>query len=864
VYGGEVRGFAVITTVLCIVSSASAATLTGTVYLDVDGDSAFSAPDEPLAGVRVAFGPATYVATTDAAGEYTVTVPDGVSGIVWASVPEIGRPGPAWSSVTSATGTIEADIAIVPAADVGDTFSFVVFADSHMDGDDAIWTADDLGLALDQGLATPVPPRFFTIVGDITQANRPEDFAQVDAAFAAVDAPWVPVPGNHDWYDGGAAYRAKWGPDSYSFTTGGVHVVVWNSALSAAAVRTLITRDLEGIDPATTVIALGHVPPRDDVAAAMRDAGVDAIFTGHWHANRVIDHDGLVEYGTQTAVMGGIDLSPAGYRVVDVAGGSLAIAHHNFVDEPVVELVAPSSPACVTDGGELLVSVEVGSATTRVTATIDGGDAIVLERAGGWVWRGSYPALDEGAHDVTIPVEDVEGELVRRTASLYGCVADEALVDLAPMQTGEWRGLQGGPEHLGSVADPLPLPLAPLWTAALGGHAHLGAPVVEGGRVFVAISDFADGADDGVVALDLTTGATLWRYLADAPVHHAPAVADGTVVLATTTGRIIALAAEDGTERWTLDLAEGFDSTETALWASPTIADGTVYVGHQHRLVAVDVAAGTILWSATPEAAGDTSGSASALAVGVDDVVGAFHRNSGVASWTRDGEPRWRQEGPPVQGVNGAVLAVGDRLFVGNVAGAVTALDRRTGEILWTTPLIDAHTWAYASAGSFAYADGRLFVPLVWGRFVALDAETGAELWSKSARAGTLRTAHYRGDQPGFQASPLVAGDQVWAADTSGLLHAWDAATGDERWSYDLRVPVLGGMAAAGELLVVATWDGTVRVFADVDRVPTHAEPPAGCCSAGRPTADVVLGILLVAMALRRRRRHDRRVARSR
>jgi outer membrane protein assembly factor BamB len=850
-----VRGFAVVTTVLCTVSSASAATLTGTVYLDIDGDGLFSAPDEPLAGVRVAFGPATYVTTTDGAGQYTLTLPDGVSGIVWASVPEAGRPGPAWASVASASGTIEADVAIAPAADAGDAFTFVVYADSHMDGDDGAWTADDLGLVLDQGLATSVSPRFFTIVGDITQANRPEDFAQVDAAFAAVDAPWVPVPGNHDWYDGGAAYRAKWGPDCYSFTTGGVHVIVWNSALSASMVRTFITRDLETIDPSTTVIALGHVPPRDDVAAAMRDVGVDALFTGHWHANRVIDHDGLVEYGTQTAVMGGIDLSPAGYRVVDVAGGALSIAHHTFVEDAVVELVSPPSPACVTGAGELLVSVEAGAATTSVTATIDGGDPIVLERAGGWVWRGGYGALEEGAHEVTISVDDVEGELVRRIASIHVCVDDEALVDLAPMQTGDWRELQGGPEHVGSVPDRLPVPLAPLWTSAVGGHAHLGAPVVEGNRVFVAVSDFADAAADGIVALDLSTGALLWRYLAAAPVRHAPAVADGTVIVATTTGRIIALAAEDGAERWTLDLAEGFDSTETSLWASPTIADGTVYVGHQHRLVAVDAATGTILWSVAPEGAGDTSGSASALAVGADDVIGAFHRNSGVASWTRDGEPSWRQEGPPVQGVNGAVLAAGDRLFVGNVAGAVSALDRRTGAVLWTSPLVDAHTWSYASVGSFAYADGRLFVPLTWGRFVALDAETGAELWSKGARGGVLRTAHYRGRQPGFQASPLVTGDQVWAADTSGLLHVWDAATGDERWSYDLRVPVLGGMAAAGELLVVATWDGTVRAFADIDRVPTHVEPDAGCCSAGRPTGDVALGLLLVAARLRRRRR---------
>ena len=40
------------------------------------------------------------------------------------------------------------------------------------------------------------------------------------------------------------------------------------------------------------------------------------LFTGHWHANRMLVHrKGIVEWNTQTLVMGSIDHSPAGYRV---------------------------------------------------------------------------------------------------------------------------------------------------------------------------------------------------------------------------------------------------------------------------------------------------------------------------------------------------------------------------------------------------------------------------------------------------------------------------------------------------------------------------------------------------------------------
>jgi len=834
---------------------ADAATVTGTVFLDRDGDGIFSTGDTELAGARVAWGTTVFTSTSEV-GRYQLTVPNGIAGLVWVSVPEGGTPGPVWAAVPATSAEVVADLAVRPLDPdlAAAPLTFVVAADSHMDGVDGLWTADDMAAALGEALAGDPRPRFFTVVGDITQANRPEDFAAVDRAFDELSAPWVPVPGNHDWYDGGVAYRAKWGPEAYSFASGGVHFVVWNQAAPAAEIIDFIRRDLETVDPARTVIGFGHVPPDDALAAAMRAEGVDYLFTGHWHTNRVVDHDGMLEFNTEPFVMGGIDLSPAGYRIVTVDDAGLRVDHHTYVDEPVLHVVWPPGNRCVDRGTDLLVAAEVGSAAREVTARVDGADA-ALEPAGGWLWRGRADGLAEGEHRLDVAIDDGAGPMIERVASFHVCPVGAGMPGLATL--GDWPQQQDGPEHTGAVELTPQLPYAPLWAAASGGHLHQSAPIAADGRVFVTATDFGRGDAGGIVALDLASGAELWRFRTATPVRNSVAVDGGVVVLGAGDGAVIALDAATGEVRWTVDLGDGVDATQSALWAAPAIRDGVVYVGIQRKLAAIELATGEVQWTADPAPEVMWLGSFAAVAVTDELVIGSFNRSSGLWAWDRaDGAMRWRVTTEAVKAINGAPVIAGDTVLVGNVWGEALALDLASGDERWVTPLVDSgHDWAYAVAANPAYADGRFFVPTQWGEFRAVDATTGDILWSRAARPGTIRTAHYRGVQAGFQSSPVVMGDIVWVADTSGLLLALDVDDGDERGRIDLGLPVVGGLSVAGELLLVPTWDGAVHAFAPAAIVPGASTDSGGCCSTGRPrTGDGLLACLVAAGLWRRRR----------
>ena len=63
-------------------------------------------------------------------------------------------------------------------------------------------------------------------------------------------------------------------------------------------------------------------------------------------------------------------------------------------------------------------------------------------------------------------------------------------------------------------------------------------------------------------------------------------------------------------------------------------------------------------------------------------------------------------------------------------------------------------------------------------------------------------------------ASPVIAGKDVWIAATDGRLIrlALDDGT-DEKWSYEIRGSFLAGPAIAGQQLFIADDDGIVRCF---------------------------------------------------
>ena len=114
----------------------------------------------------------------------------------------------------------------------------------------------------------------------------------------------------------------------------------------------------------------------------------------------------------------------------------------------------------------------------------------------------------------------------------------------------------------------------------------------------------------------------------------------------------------------------------------------------------------------------------------------------------------------------------GDRLFVSDINGRVSALDRFTGKTLWTRKLkLDV-------SGGVGVGSGAVLLGTLSGDVIALDAETGADLWRSTVNSEVL-------------AAPGTNGDVVVVQTQDDRLIALEASSGAQRWSYENTPAVL-------------------------------------------------------------------------
>ena len=798
------------------ICGACVGTTSGRVFVDRDRDGVFSPGDAPLSRGHV-FYETSHVARLDASGHFHLRRP-ARPGLLWVRAPDDIAPGPYHVAVSSAAEQVE--IPVQPTRARG-PFRFVIASDTHV-GRRTPNAAAQLRILQQATNLTP-RPYFLAITGDIVQGPSDAAFGSVQAAVRQLDVPYVPIPGGHDWYDGGALYRRYFGPPDYSFDAGGMHFVVLQDREALSHRLDFLDRDLALMTDDRDVVVLMHRPPDDALLAGLSARGVDYLMTGHLHASRILRHDGFVEYNTQPLFMGGLDQSPAGYRVfVGAADGGLSSRSRTVVDDPLMTLVAPAREqvvrACAV---QLVVALEPGVPIAHAHARIDGSAPVALSFTGGWNHVSEPLAICEpGVHDVALEATATDGSRHDSRASFT------VGPPMATPRVGEWPMLQGAPGHTGASRIPFAPPVRPLWATSVGGHVQGGAPVVADGRLFVTITDH-DGRTGGVAAFRAATGESLWRHRTGYSVGNAPAATGDTVVVVAQDGTVHALDVHSGSERWSYELAPHNASVMRTSLAAPTVVDRVVYAGVRGELAALDLDSGEALWSIEPLPGRSEWASHNSPAVAGDTLVMSFdHGRDGLLAYDRHtGVEAWRSDPSIANYLHGSAVLADDTVYVADELTQVSALDMHTGATRWTTALEeDARPWSNRVVATPAYDAGLLFIATQRGILHALDARTGDQVWAFVGQMSSIRVAATGISAPAFPGSPALAPGVVWIAGADGVLRALEAATGVQMWSYDLGVPVTASLALAGDTLFVASYDGSVRAFTASD--PTRATPP--------------------------------------
>ncbi len=233
-------------------------------------------------------------------------------------------------------------------------------------------------------------------------------------------------------------------------------------------------------------------------------------------------------------------------------------------------------------------------------------------------------------------------------------------------------------------------------------------PTVHGGRVFAVT------LNNQLFAMSSVTGEIIWRHrglpeVASLLGGASPAVDRGIVVVAYTSGELIALKVENGRVLWQDALATAGQnnvlSSLAGIRGRPIIDRDRVFaISNAGLLVAIDIRTGRRIWDRevvgieSPWVAGDYL-----FLLTTDSEITAFSRRDGRLHWVR-GLPRYENPEDLKDPIiwTGPILA-SDRLIVAGSNEEALAISPYSGRILGVVKMPDAVTVAPVVASGSVY-----------------------------------------------------------------------------------------------------------------------------------------------------------------
>ena len=264
-----------------------------------------------------------------------------------------------------------------------------------------------------------------------------------------------------------------------------------------------------------------------------------------------------------------------------------------------------------------------------------------------------------------------------------------------------------------------------------------------------------------------------------------PIYSDGRLVISDWDGKVYLLSADDGKELWTHE-------TQSEINGSPTIHEDKVLVASSDaKLYCFRLQTGEPVWTyeaddqiqCSPTVAGDNT-----FLGGCDGKLHVVDLKTGKSAG----------ETLPLDGPTGSTPAIlNDVAIVPTYGGCVFAFDWKNAKQLWK---YEDFEQAQEYRTSAAIKDEIVIVLSERKQIDALNLRTGKRLWRRTVRRGA-------------NASPVIAGSDVWIADSKGLLLRLSLQDGSEKWSYEVRGDFIGGVAVTDSELFVADDDGILRCF---------------------------------------------------
>ncbi len=279
------------------------------------------------------------------------------------------------------------------------------------------------------------------------------------------------------------------------------------------------------------------------------------------------------------------------------------------------------------------------------------------------------------------------------------------------------------------------------WSVSLIPEGKDSASLMAGGLAFDKGRVFASSGFGEVAALKADTGARIWRRTLGVPLRAAPTVSGERVFVVNKENELRALAAEDGRDLWT---HSGVVETASLLGSpSPAVEAGVVVAAFSTgELIALKVENGSVVWSDTLTAIRRTDAMSNMSDIRGQPVIdrgrvySVGHSGIMVAIDLRTGLRLWELEA----GGTHQPWIGGDYLYLLTNDSELTAVEARSGRVVWVTPL---QNWEDPSDKDNrilwtgpALASDRLIVAGSHGEALSISPYTGQILGREEMPAG--------------------------------------------------------------------------------------------------------------------------------
>ena len=312
----------------------------------------------------------------------------------------------------------------------------------------------------------------------------------------------------------------------------------------------------------------------------------------------------------------------------------------------------------------------------------------------------------------------------------------------------------------------------------------LGVPIIAGQTEEEWPTFRRDWARTGLASIDILSELeVIWKFSSElVDIKSSPAVGENKVYF-TGVGKdgylyIYALDVKSGSVMWKY---RGNRDAGGGRHPSPTLADGTIYVGDENYLYAFDAETGEVKWRF--EVPWPRKG-----LHGVDSAPVVVNNRIYFGSWdgwfycvdVNTGELIWEySDGVGAMGhVTEAPAFVNDIVYFGTAAGGVGytgwvyALDADNGNLIWKFHIGDEITTSPVVVDNVLYIGAGFMGDLSGDGVWALDARTGELLW------------HFDTENVMITNSPVVVdGKVIFGSRYNNCIYALDAGDGSVVWS---------------------------------------------------------------------------------